>query len=87
MTPSKAFLFVVFLFISFTGISQRSAAYTNDLVKFNRALELYNNKQYLAAQNLFDDVRDDTNDEQIKADCAYYIANAAVRLDNPEPTA
>ncbi len=83
MTLSKAFLFVVFLSISFTGISQQSAAYTNELVKFNRALELYNNKQYLAAQNLFDDVRDDTNNEKIEADCAYYIANAAVRIGQP----
>lgn len=83
MTLSKAFLFVVFLSISFTGISQQSAAYTNELVKFNRALELYNNKQYLASQNLFDDVRDDTSNEKIEADCAYYIANAAVRMGQP----
>lgn len=81
MTPRKAFLLVVLIFFSFKGISQQSAAQTNELVKFNRALELYNNEQYLAAQNLFDDVKDETDDEKIKGDCAYYIANAAVRLN------
>ncbi len=81
MTLKKACLLVVFISFSFSGISQQSAAYTHELVDFNRALALYNNEQYLAAQNLFDEVMEDTNDEKIKGDCAYYIANAAVRLN------
>lgn len=83
MTRKFASLLVVF-FLSITShFAQQSAIYTNDLVKFNRALELYNNEQYLAAQTLFDDVKDETNDEKIKSDAAYYIANAAVRLGQP----
>ncbi|WP_298246330.1 tetratricopeptide repeat protein [uncultured Christiangramia sp.] len=83
MTLRKAYLLVVFISFSFSGICQQSAAYTHDLVDFNRALELYNNEQYLAAQNLFDEVMDETDDEKIKGDAAYYIANAAVRLNQP----
>ncbi|WP_026915345.1 tetratricopeptide repeat protein [Christiangramia portivictoriae] len=83
MTLKKAYLLVVFISFSFSGICQQSAAYTHDLVDFNRALELYNNQQYLAAQNLFDEVMDETNDEKVKGDAAYYIANAAVRLNQP----
>ncbi|WP_373059259.1 tetratricopeptide repeat protein [Zunongwangia sp. H14] len=83
MTPGKSLLIVVLLFFSFKGISQQSATYTNELADFNRALELYNNQQYLAAQNLFDEVKEETEDEKIKADAAYYIANAAVRLNQP----
>ncbi|MFV8224753.1 tetratricopeptide repeat protein [Christiangramia aquimixticola] len=83
MTLKKAYLLVVFIIISFAGNSQQSAVYTHDLVNFNRALELYNNEQYLAAQNLFDEVMDETSDEKIKGDAAYYIANAAVRLNQP----
>ncbi|SHG57452.1 Tetratricopeptide repeat-containing protein [Salegentibacter echinorum] len=83
MTSNKILLFVVLICFSFQGISQRSAAYTNDLAEFNRALELYNNQQFLAAQNLFDDVKEQTEDEKIEGDCAYYIANAAVRLNQP----
>ncbi|WP_405200622.1 tetratricopeptide repeat protein [Christiangramia sp. LLG6405-1] len=83
MTLKKAYLLVVFISFSFSGICQQSAAYTHELVDFNRALELYNNEQYLAAQNLFDEVMDETDDEKIKGDAAYYIANAAVRLNQP----
>ncbi|MDT0678283.1 tetratricopeptide repeat protein [Autumnicola musiva] len=83
MTPGKSLLIVVLLFFSFKGISQQSATYTNKLADFNRALELYNNQQYLAAQNLFDEVKDQAEDEKIRADAAYYIANAAVRLNQP----
>ncbi len=83
MKPGKSFLLVVSLLLSVNAFSQQSAVHTNEFVKFNRALELYNNQQYLAAQNLFDDVRDEVKDEKIEADCAYYIANAAVRLNQP----
>jgi TolA-binding protein len=83
MTPNKIILFVVLVFFSFNGISQRSANYTHDLAEFNKALELYNNQQFLAAQNLFDEVKEQTEDEKIEGDCAYYIANAAVRLNQP----
>jgi len=83
MTLKRAFLLVVFISVSFSATCQQTAAYTHELVDFNRALELYNNEQYLAAQNLFDDVKDKTDDEKIKGDAAYYIANAAVRLNQP----
>ena len=83
MTPNKILLFVVLICFSFTGISQRSANFTHDLAEFNKALELYNNQQFLAAQNLFEEVKEQTEDEKIEGDCAYYIANAAVRLNQP----
>ncbi|MBI6121075.1 tetratricopeptide repeat protein [Salegentibacter maritimus] len=83
MTPNKILLFVVLVCFSFTGISQRSANFTHDLAEFNKALELYNNQQFLAAQNLFEEVKEQTKDEKIEGDCAYYIANAAVRLNQP----
>ncbi|MCF4102523.1 tetratricopeptide repeat protein [Gillisia sp. M10.2A] len=83
MTRNKALFLVAFLLLSTSLFAQQTAVYTNDLVKFNRALELYNNGQFLAAQTIFDDVKDETNDEKITSDCAYYIANAAVRLGQP----
>ncbi|HET8829781.1 MAG TPA: tetratricopeptide repeat protein, partial [Pelobium sp.] len=83
MIQNKTFLFVVFLFISLQVFPQQSAIYTNDLADYNRALELYNNRQYLAAQTLFDQIQDEIEDESIKANIAYYIANAAIRLGQP----
>jgi len=62
-------------------LAQQSATYTSELVDFQKALSLYNSKQYLAAQSLFDQIQDDAKDEVVKSDCAYYIANCAVRLN------
>ncbi|MCH4823397.1 tetratricopeptide repeat protein [Gramella lutea] len=83
MTLKRAYLLAAFIPFSFSAVCQQSAAYTHELVDFNRALELYNNEQYLAAQNLFDEVLEETDDEKIKGDAAYYIANAAVRMNQP----
>ncbi len=78
----KNFLvFSLFLFLSFSSFSQQTAAFTNDLAEFNQALELYNNGQFLAAQSLFDKIKNNSDDETVQSDCAYYIANAAVRLN------
>ena len=71
----------VFLTFSLCGMAQKSAVYTNDLQDYQKALTLYNNKQYTAAQSLFDDIKYNTSDATIKSDCSYYIANCAVRLN------
>ncbi len=77
----KFLVFSLFIFLSFSSFSQQTAAYTNDFAEFNQALELYNNGQYLAAQSLFDKIKNSSNDETVQSDCAYYVANAAVRLN------
>src|SRR5690554_5775987 len=74
-------VFSLFIFLSVSSFSQQTAVYTNNFVESNRALELYNNQQFLAAQNLFDKVKNNSADQTIQSDCAYYIANAAVRLN------
>jgi TolA-binding protein len=74
----------LFLLISLDSISQQTAAFTNELVEYNRALELYNNKQFLAAQNMFAKIKDTSRQETIQSDCSYYIANCAVRLNQQD---
>ena len=77
----KPIVFII-LFGCFTVFyAQQSAIYTHDLVKYNKALTLYNNQQYLAAQTLFTEVKTTATDNTVKGDCSYYIANAAVRLN------
>lgn len=71
----------LFLSLSFSVFSQQTAAYTNPLAEFNQALEMYNNGQFLAAQSLFEKIKNRSKDETVESDCAYYIANAAVRLN------
>jgi TolA-binding protein len=61
--------------------AQQSATYTNDLVDYQKALTLYNNRQYQAAQSLFEAIKNEAPNETLESDCAYYIANCAVRLN------
>ena len=74
-------VFTAFLLYANILSAQQTAIYTDDLVKYNKALSLYNSQQYLAAQTLFQEVHGESSDTTIKGDCAYYIANAAVRLN------
>ena len=61
--------------------AQQSVAYTNDTYKFDKAVALYNEQQYAIAQILFDEIRVTNTNNEIQADCAYYIANCAIRLE------
>ncbi len=61
--------------------AQESAIYTHSLKDYQEALNLYNNKQYQASQAIFTKVKQQTNDQETEANCAYYIANCAVRLN------
>lgn len=81
MIKKISFSFLVALSFSIQIIAQQSAIYTNNLVDYQKALSLYNNQQYQASQVLFKTVIKATNDDVLQSDCAYYIANCAVRLN------
>ncbi|WP_407557627.1 tetratricopeptide repeat protein [Winogradskyella sp. 4-2091] len=81
MVLLKKQLIIVFLVFTSLLMAQKSAVYTSDLQDYQKALTLYNNKQYNASQSLFRDIKNDTDDITIQSDCAYYIANCAVRLN------
>lgn len=77
-------LFLLFSFIGTTSVfAQQTAIYTNDLTEYNKAVSLYNDKQYQAAQIIFEKVKaeNNTKNSDVEADCAYYIANCAIRLN------
>ncbi|WP_026808410.1 tetratricopeptide repeat protein [Arenibacter latericius] len=65
----------------FYGISQESKIYTHDQKEYQEALALYNNKQYQAAQTIFESVQRKTKNVETQANSAYYAANAAIRLN------
>ncbi len=75
-----AALLVLFCTTSFL-YAQQTAVFTNDLAAYQDAVALYNNQQYLAAQTQFTKIKNTTKNETIEADCSYYIANAAIRLN------
>jgi TolA-binding protein len=74
-------IFYLFLFIQTSIVfAQKTAIYSHDLKEFDRAVELFNDKQYQSAQIIFDKVILRVSSYDVKADCAYYIANCAIRL-------
>ncbi|GEP52309.1 hypothetical protein FNO01nite_29810 [Flavobacterium noncentrifugens] len=64
--------------------AQKSAIYTNEFEDFNRAVSLYKNNQYLSAQLIFEKVKEQNKNGDIQADCAYYSANCAIHLNQPD---
>lgn len=61
--------------------AQQSSIYTHKLKEFDRAVELYRERQYQAAQILFDQVSSQDVSLDVKGDCAYYSANCSIRLN------
>ncbi|HLF52097.1 tetratricopeptide repeat protein [Flavobacterium sp.] len=78
----QSWLFLLLFFIGITTISaQKSAIYTHDLEDYNRALSLFNNNQYQSAQIIFDKVKSENKNTEVKSDCAYYSAICAIHLN------
>ncbi|MGA9269930.1 MAG: tetratricopeptide repeat protein, partial [Lutimonas sp.] len=76
--PKFSLLF--FLVVGFC-FGQKSKIYTNDMVGFNNAVKLYEDRDYAAAQVIFKDIRDDYDDDsELKARSYYYEAFCAIRL-------
>ncbi|MEH6679122.1 MAG: tetratricopeptide repeat protein [Sediminicola sp.] len=63
------------------GHAQESRIYTHDQREYQEALALYNDKQYQASQTIFEKVASQTTDAETQANSAYYVANAAIRLN------
>ncbi|MFV0541237.1 MAG: tetratricopeptide repeat protein [Aestuariibaculum sp.] len=81
MTFKKYIYLLIALNFGIQCFAQKSATYTSNFVDYQRAILLFNDSQYLAAQDLFSDIKQANTDKNIQADCAYYIANCAVRLN------
>ncbi|WP_274476016.1 tetratricopeptide repeat protein [Mangrovimonas aestuarii] len=81
MTSKKLVTALLIASLSYGSFAQESIVYTGDLADYQKALALYNNKQYLAAQHLFGQIQKQADEENLESDCAYYIANCAVRLN------
>ncbi|WGD35135.1 tetratricopeptide repeat protein [Olleya sp. YS] len=81
MLVKKQLTFLISIAFCFQLLAQESAVYTSSLGDYQKALQLYNSQQYLAAQNLFTQIKKASDDENIQSNCAFYIANAAIRLN------
>lgn len=81
MQKKRTALLLGFIGSAILGMAQESKIYTHDQKQYQDALALYNDKQYQAAQTIFEKVRNNTHDLETEANSAYYMANAAVRLN------
>ncbi len=77
----KIALLLCFMGMSYYGISQKTEVYTHDKKDYLDALSLYNDKQYQASQAIFKKVANKTTDYETKANSTYYVATAAIRLN------
>ncbi len=83
MKLTKHIFYLLLFFQTTYSVAQQTAIYSHDLKEFDRAVELYKDKQYQSAQIIFDKVVNSVRSTDVKADCAYYIANCAIRLNQP----
>ena len=84
MRIQKLFLIPLLFFIC-NLYGQKSEIYTNELVEYNSALALYQNKDYNAAQNIFTKIKNQFDDaSELKARCYYYEAFCAIRLEQAD---
>ena len=67
--------------------AQQSLGYQSVLSTYQQAVQLYQNNQYQAAKPLFEEVKSQANSQEVKTNAAYYIANTAIRLNEPNAQA
>jgi TolA-binding protein len=80
--PFKNKLFFLVLFIAGQILfAQQIEIYTHKSATFKKAEALYKDNQFQSAQTLFSQVIENTEDGTVESDCAFYIANCAVRLN------
>jgi len=81
MKLPKILVILSFGLLLHAASAQQTAVFTNQYVAYEQALSLYDNNQFAAAQQQFEKVKLTTEDGTVEANCAYYIANCAVRLN------
>jgi TolA-binding protein len=81
MRKLNRFLYTSLILSAINLSAQQSNIYTHELTDFDKAVSLYKDKQYQAAQILFDKVKSANSNIEVKSDCAYYSANCAIRLE------
>jgi len=84
MRQLKKLFFMSLISVTASVSAQKSAIYTNEFEDYNRAVSLYKNNQYLSAQIIFDKVKEQNKNFDVQADCAYYSANCAIRLNQSD---
>jgi TolA-binding protein len=81
MTKIKFLLLLSFALGFSSMYAQKTEILNYSLSDFDKAQLLYNDKQYLASQILFEKIKQKNNSQEVQADCNYYIAFCAIKLN------
>jgi TolA-binding protein len=81
MTKIKFLLLLSFALGFSSMYAQKTEILNYSLSDFDKAQLLYNDKQYLASQILFEKIKQKNNSQEAQADCSYYIAFCAIKLN------
>jgi TolA-binding protein len=81
MTKIKFLLLLSFALGFSSMYAQKTEILNYSLSDFDKAQLLYNDKQYLASQILFEKIKQKNNSQEVQADCSYYIAFCAIKLN------
>jgi len=74
-------LLPILYFFTISLAAQQSEVYTNSLSVYNKALDLYQNKDYAAAHQLFVMLEDNfPESSELKANSVYYAAFSSIKL-------
>lgn len=83
-TPTK-FIVIVLCIITTSAFSQQTAIFTHWLKDYDHAVSLYNNRDYVAAKHLFEELKNDFEEgSELQANCAYYAAFSAIKIGDRE---
>ncbi len=75
----KTVIWFIFLITTF-AVAQKSEIYTDEMAPYNHAVQLYQNKDYYAAQILFKNLKNTFDDSsELKARCYYYEAFCSIK--------
>jgi len=83
MKHSNILLVVIFFIYSAANFAQKSDIYTSSLREYNHAMELYNNRDFVASKHLLNKLKDKFDkSSELKANCEYYEAFCAIQLND-----
>ena len=71
----------LFMLVFVGSSAQKTAIYNATDRVYQKAISLYSNQEYAAAQNFFKKAQNSNVNDNLKANSAYYIAQSAVRLN------
>lgn len=83
MRKLSTILVSLFFCVTLPIWAQKSTIYNQNVKDIDAAISLFNAKQYATAKIIFDRIKNTSTNEEVQADCSYYMAICAIRERQP----